>query len=275
MVNHLDLSQELAIAIGAARAVAPGILAARAAGVRVERKDEDEPVTAADRAANATLVTTIGAAFPADAILSEEEADDGSRFSRDRVWMIDPIDGTKDFIAGRSGFATMIGLVIGDRPALGVVYQPDCDRLYYATRGGGCYVVEAGGAPERLAVSDVADLDRVRMVVSASHRDAVIDEVKQRIGCEDEESLGSVGLKLGLIARGRRDLYVNPQGHSKLWDVCAPEILLHEAGGKLTDRDGAPLDYRRTELRNLQGLIASNTILHDRVVARLASLWQR
>lgn len=274
MAQPPDLSRELAAAVAAARQVAPAILEARRLGVAVDRKHGDEPVTEADRAANAALVAAIGSAFPDDAILSEEAEDDGARFAKDRVWMIDPIDGTKDFIAGRPGFATMIGLVIGERPALGVVYQPDCDRLYYATRGAGAFVVEGGGAPERLAVSNVADLTAVRMVASASHRDAVIDEVKERIGCRDEENLGSVGLKLGLIARGLRDLYVNPQGHSKLWDACAPEALLVEAGGVLTDRLGKLLDYRRAELANTEGLIASNGVLHAAVIERLAPLWR-
>lgn len=273
MVNQIDLSRELAVAVAVARNVAPGILTARAAGVSVERKEGDEPVTEADRAANRVLVETLRAAFPDDAILSEEEPDDGSRFAKERVWMIDPIDGTKDFIAGRTGFATMIGLVIGARPVLGVVYQPDGERLYYATAGHGAFVVEGDAAAERLHVSTVADLTRVRMIASASHRDPIIDEVKQRIGCQDEENLGSVGLKLGIIARGRRDLYVNPLGHSKLWDACAPEIVLVEAGGRLTDRRGAQLDYRRRELANTEGLIASNGVLHDEVLARLAPLW--
>lgn len=275
MVKIIDLSRELALAVAAARAVAPGILAARAAGIEVDRKAGDEPVTEADRAANRALVETLRREFPHDAVLSEEAEDDGERNDRERIWMVDPIDGTKDFIAGRSGFATMIGLVVGQRPVLGVVYQPDCDRLYYAAAGQGSFVVENGGAPERLAVSKVAALDEVRMVVSASHRDPIIDEVKQRIGCHDEENLGSVGLKLGLIARGRRDLYVNPQGHSKLWDACAPEVLLTEAGGRLTDRTGKLLDYRRKELANTEGLLASNTILHDAVVERIAPLWRR
>jgi 3'(2'), 5'-bisphosphate nucleotidase len=86
---------------------------------------------------------------------------------------------------------------------------------------------------------------------------------------------GSVGLKLGLIARGERDLYVNPSGHSKLWDACGPEAILVEAGGRLSDAHGAPLDYRGPELGNVRGLIASNGHLHDEVVARLAVLFNR
>jgi 3'(2'), 5'-bisphosphate nucleotidase len=97
--------------------------------------------------------------------------------------------------------------------------------------------------------------------------------VRAQLGISDELNVGSVGLKLGLIARGERDLYVNAAGHSKLWDTCAPEVLLAEAGGRLTDTRGALLDYRGREVGNLRGLIASNGLLHDEVVARLANLF--
>jgi 3'(2'), 5'-bisphosphate nucleotidase len=111
------------------------------------------------------------------------------------------------------------------------------------------------------------------MVASKSHRTEAIDKVRAELGISDELNVGSVGLKLGLIAEGVRDLYVNPAGHSKLWDACGPEALLAEAGGRLTDLHGAPLDYRGRELGNVRGLIASNGVLHDEVVARLASLF--
>src|SRR5512140_2259159 len=117
-----------------------GALAHRMQSTRlaVDHKDGDEPVTEADRAANRLVVDGLRALCPGDAVLSEEAADDGSRRGAARVWMVDPIDGTKDFIRGESGYATMIGRIdadAGDRPALGVVYQPSLDRLYYATRG--------------------------------------------------------------------------------------------------------------------------------------------
>ncbi len=266
---ELDLAERLARQAGA------HILALQATGLSVEHKAGDEPVTGADREANTLIVDGLRAGFPHDGLLSEEAPDDGSRMSRERVWMIDPIDGTKDFIRGHDGFATMIGLLVGDRPALGVVYQPLGDRLYSAVAGEGAFMSEGGGAPVRLHVSDVRALDEVRMVASKSHRDEMIDRVRAELGVKDELNVGSVGLKLGLIARGTRDLYVNPSGHSKLWDACAPEAILVAAGGRLTDAYGAPLAYRGRELGNLRGLIASNTIIHDEVVARLAVLFPR
>ena len=147
------------------------------------------------------------------------------------------------------------------------------DKLYYATRGGGAFVVRHGGAPERLHTSDVRVASEIRMVASKSHRSETIDRVRAELGISDELNVGSVGLKLGLIAEGLRDLYVNPAGHSKLWDACGPEAILVEAGGRLTDLRGEPLDYRGRELGNTRGLIASNGVLHDEVVARLATLF--
>src|SRR5581483_4248503 len=233
------------------------ILALHATGLTVERKLGDEPVTRADREANQLIVDGLSARFGSDGLLSEEAPDDGSRLTAERVWMIDPLDGTKDFIRGHEGFATMIGLLIGERAALGQ----------------GAWLIEGGAAAERLHVSDVAELTAIRMVASKSHRDETIDHVRARLGITDELNVGSVGLKLGLIARGVRDLYVNPASHSKLWDACAPEAILAEAGGRLTDVHGELLGYRGRELGNVRGLIASNGVVHDEVVAKLASLF--
>jgi 3'(2'), 5'-bisphosphate nucleotidase len=266
-------SPELDTAIDLARRAGERIRALHGIEIAVERKHDDSPVTQADREANTLIVGGLAAAFPGDGILSEEAPDDGSRLTRPRVWMIDPLDGTKDFIRGREGFAVMIGLLDGVKPALGVVYQPIGDALYWATRGGGAFRQIAGGAPVRLAVSRVSDPADIRMVASKSHRTAAIDQVRAELGISDELNVGSVGLKLGLIAAGERDLYVNPAGHSKLWDACAPEALLTEAGGRLTDLHGDPLDYRGHELGNVRGLIASNGVLHDQVVRRLAALF--
>jgi 3'(2'), 5'-bisphosphate nucleotidase len=270
----VKLSRELEVARNLARQAGAHARALQGAGLRVDLKAGDEPVTAADREASAMIVDGLRAAFPDDAILSEEAVDerDRSRFDKPRVWMIDPIDGTKDFIRGEGGFATMVGLVVGRDVALGVVYQPALDRTYWAVAGEGAWVDGEAG-PTRLQVSTVSDMASLRMVASKSHRDETIDRVREVLGISDEMNVGSVGLKLTLIARGERDIYVNPQGHSKLWDACAPQIILTEAGGRLTDALGNAIDYRAEDLRLTRGLIATNALLHDAVVARLASLF--
>jgi 3'(2'), 5'-bisphosphate nucleotidase len=271
----VSFDHELAVATRLARQAGERIRALHRSGLAVDKKDDDSPVTEADRAADAIIRGGLTGEFPGDGLLSEETPDDGSRFRHERVWMIDPLDGTKDFVRGQSGFSVMIGLLLGDTPALGVVFQPIGDKLYQAARGQGAWLSVDGGAAVQLHVSAITDTTEIRMVASKSHRTKTIDQVREKLGINDELNIGSVGLKLGLIAEGERDLYVNPAGHSKLWDACAPEAILTEAGGKLTDAHGRPLRYRGQELGNRRGLIASNGHVHAAVVARLAELFPR
>ncbi len=185
--------------------------------------------------------------------------------------MIDPIDGTKDFIAGRPGYAVMIGLLQDAVPTLGVVYQPIGDRLWWAVRGVGAFCEIGGGAAVPLHVSQVAQLADARMVSSASVREPVVDQVRQGAGIQDDVQIGSVGIKLSLLAAGERDLYINPAGRTKLWDTAAPEVILHTAGGRLTDLYGRPLRYDG-ELGHVDGLVASNGVLHEQALQQLQSL---
>jgi 3'(2'), 5'-bisphosphate nucleotidase len=266
------LGEELALARELARRAGALVAGLQTIDLLVEHKPGDEPVTAADRRASELIVSGLHAAFPEDAILSEEAPDDLVRLSRRRVWMIDPIDGTRDFIRGEDGYAVMLGLLVEDQPSLGVVYQPRGDRLYGAVHGQGAFL-EAGGTVSPLRVSTIGDPTQLRMVASKSHRDEIITRVRERLGITDEINVGSVGLKLGLIARGERELYVNPSGHSKRWDTLGPQVILHEAGGCLTDARGRAIDYRSEELANKDGLIASNGHLHEQIVERLAPLF--
>jgi 3'(2'), 5'-bisphosphate nucleotidase len=271
-----SFERELGVAEALAREA--GALALRYFGTEltVHSKVGNEPVTRADREASDLIVRGLGAAFPVDVIISEEAADDRRRLEPDRrVWYVDPIDGTRDFIRGRQGFAVMIGLAVGGVPRLGVVYQPPTDRLFRAAAGEGSWLVAAGAPPRRLRCAPTTDLGALRLVASRSHRTAEIDAVKSALGIDDEMNVGSVGLKLGLIAQGERDLYVNPSSKSSAWDTCAPEVLLVEAGGRITDLDGSPLRYDAPALKNERGLLASNGIVHDQLVEKLMPLFRR
>lgn len=266
---------ELAVVEGLCRRAGELVRGYFGSGIPVEQKPGEGPVTRADREASELIVAGLRAEFPADGILSEEAPDDGSRRLAPRVWMVDPVDGTSDFVRGREGFAVMVGLLVGAEPTLGVVLQPTTGLLYRAVRGQGAERVDAAGEAGPLAVSTVDDLAEVRLVASLSHRSHDIDRVRAALGVRDELNLGSIGLKLGLIARGERDLYVNPDSHSSLWDTLGPEVILVEAGGRLSDLFGAPIDYRSPSLRHRRGLVASNGRLHPRVIARLGPLFSR
>ncbi len=268
-------TQELEVARGLARQAGKLILGYHHTGIAVDRKAGDEPVTRADREASELILAGLARAFPGDILISEEAPDDPRRLGRDkRVWFVDPLDGTRDFIRGLNGFAVMIGLCVEARPHLGVVYQPVGDRLFLGARGHGATLVDSGGT-RALHCSDVSDPEAIRLVSSASHRSDKIDQVKSALGIQNELQIGSVGLKLGLIALGERELYVNPSSKSKAWDTCAPEALIQEAGGRITDLWGDPLRYDLPELGNVRGLLATNGLVHDAVMARLASLFPR
>jgi 3'(2'), 5'-bisphosphate nucleotidase len=264
------LGQELIRALELARAAGDLVRRLQGGELGVEMKPGDEPVSVADRRASELIVAGLTASFPGDPVISEELPPAPGAFGAPRLWLVDPIDGTKDFIRGEDGYSVMIGLVSGGRPALGVVHQPAADRTFYATPDGAW--VARGGAASPLAVSPIASAGEARLVVSRSHRSPDIDRVKERLGIGDEENVGSVGVKLCLIAMGVRDLYVNPQAKTKAWDTCAPEAILTRAGGRLTDLLGAPIEYHG-DLAHRRGLVASNGRVHDEVVQRLAPLF--
>jgi 3'(2'), 5'-bisphosphate nucleotidase len=265
------LGRELVRAIELARIAGTEAVRLRDGTLTVEMKPGDEPVTAADRRANELIVEGLAAAFPDDPIISEELPSTAAMLDAPRLWLVDPIDGTKDFIRGGDGFAVMIGLVVGGVPVLGVVHQPTLDRTFFATPDGGAHVA-TGETLEKLAVSAVAVAGDARLVASASHRSADIDRVKAELGIDNELNIGSVGVKLCLIAGGSRDLYVNPSAKTKAWDTCAPEAILAGAGGRLSDLFGGAIDYR-TELHHRRGLVGSNGHVHAEVVSRLGPLF--
>ncbi|HTR49495.1 MAG TPA: 3'(2'),5'-bisphosphate nucleotidase CysQ [Kofleriaceae bacterium] len=263
------LQTELETARELARQAGLEVMRMQRGELDIEMKPGDEPVTVADKRASKLIVAGLGAAFPADAIISEELPPAPGSLASRRLWLVDPIDGTKDFIRGEGGYSVMIGLVVAGRPALGVVYQPVPDRMFYATPDGAW--VDHAGERRELGVSAVRDVSQLRLVASKSHRSEKLDEVKQALGIANEENVGSVGVKLCLIAAGEKDLYVNPWPKTKPWDTCAPEAILVRAGGRLTDVRGAAMDY--TQLGSPHGLVASNGLVHDEIVAKLGPLF--
>ena len=212
-------------------------------------------MTAADHAANAVIVDLLRGAFPDDAVLSEESADSADRLRARRVWIVDPLDGTKEFLAQNGEFAVMIGLAVDGRAVLGVVHQPAGDLLLYAAEGGGTWREDAGAPPVRLRCTD-ADPRALRLVGSRSHPDALLVRIQQALGITDVRPSGSVGVQCGLIVRGERDLYVHPVPYLSEWDTCAPEVLVREAGGFVGDCTGAPLRYNKPVPRQPHGIVA-------------------
>lgn len=271
------LEREIEIATRLARLAGETILRHYEAGFVPEQKigtdDFSEPVTIADREASRIIVDGLAAEFPDDGILSEEEKDDAAqRLASGRVWIIDPIDGTAGYIAHDGDFAVHIGLAEAGRPIAGVVFLPFHDVLSYAVAGGGAFSVTTGGEPVRLRTSDRRDLGKITMAVSRHHRSPRMTKIIEQFGSPQVVSRGSVGLKVGLITEQLCDVYVSPGGRTKLWDTCAPQVILEEAGGRFTDLFGMELRYDKADLQNRNGLLATNGAVHDAAVERLAPL---
>lgn len=229
-----------------------------------------EPVTAADREASSIIVEGLARHFPDDGILSEEEADKlEERLSRKRVWFIDPIDGTSGFIKKDGDFAVQIGLAENGAAVLGVVFMPARNVLYYASKGSGSFAIKNGGPPIKLEVSDKTNFRDIDLAVSRDHRSPKMSQIVRDFGLRKEVERGSVGVKIGMIAEQICDLYIHLSPRTKFWDTCGPEVILGEAGGRLTDLFGKAMRYDLGNVQNLNGILASNGAVHESAVATL------
>ncbi len=256
-------AREIATAQEAARAA--GDVIVRCAGGSRERwqKGEDSPVTHADLEANEAIVSRLRAAFPDDAILSEETADSPERSGCERIWIVDPLDGTKEFIEGIPEYAVSIALAVGGDPAVGVVYQPQTRACFWAAQGCGAWLCD-----QRLRVSDADELAKSVMLSSRTEMSrGQLDEFRD---CFAEiRPIGSVALKLAFTAAGRGDLWLSMAPKSE-WDVCAGHLLVREAGGVFLTFDDGERRYNQRDVL-LQPLMAAGPAV---LVEALRARWR-
>ncbi len=267
---------EIQVATELARAAGAVLLEHYNSPFLVEQKinalDEIEEVTAADREANELIVTRLQKEFPDDGILAEESTDSEHRLGKDRVWLIDPMDGTKNFIARDGDYAVQIGLAVRGESILGAVYQPVRGVLYRAARGGGAWIEQEDEPAARMFVSSQTKPSEMVLASSRSHRSPRMERVVNAFGFKNEMRRGSVGVKIGLIAEQQADLYLHLSPSTKQWDTCGPEAILAEAGGRLTDLFGQPLRYNGLRIDNRNGIVATNGAAHEMVIRNLAPL---
>jgi 3'(2'), 5'-bisphosphate nucleotidase len=268
------LQTELETAISLAHEAGRTILDYYAREIIAEEKfgadNFSEPVTAADRASSQIIVKGLTEAFPEDYVLSEEEVDvPHDRIGNRRVWITDPIDGTWGFLKKDGDFAVQIGLAIEGEPSVGVVYLPAHGRLYYGSKGEGSFVVDGNNDPVRLLASSNTDFSAMSLAVSRNHRSRNITRIVREFGLKREIQRGSVGLKVGLVAEAICDLYIHLSPRTKFWDTCGPQIILEEAGGRLTDLFGETIHYGISDVQNHGGIVASNGAAHDAIITKL------
>jgi len=245
--------------------------------IGIREKSKDDPVTAADMAANQIITQTLKNIFPDHAIFTEEEPETWDKTGYEWVWMIDPLDGTRDFIKANGEFVTMVGLTHFGEPAIGVVIEPATGLELYACKGLGAYknLPSQGDKTSKLKVSDATDLKHLRIAVSRSHRDPKTDKFIELLVVQDEISSGSVGRKVAMVISGEADIYVHPARGTKLWDTCACEVIVSEAGGVLLSGTGEPISYIRPsgDVENHYGLLVCPTSILDKVIWASRKEW--
>ena len=245
--------------------------------IGIREKAKDDPVTAADIAANEIITQKLKSLLPEHAILTEEEPDTWDKTGSEWVWMIDPLDGTRDFIKANGEFVTMVGLTHFGEPTIGVVIEPATGLELYACKGLGAYksFLPQGDKPVRVKMSDITDLKHLRIAVSRSHRDSKVDRLIKLLAIQDEISSGSVGRKLAIVINGEADIYMHPARGTKLWDTCACEVIASEAGGVLLSGTGEPISYVRPsgDVENHYGLLVCPTNIMEKVIWASRKVW--
>lgn len=245
--------------------------------IGIREKGKDDPVTAADMAANEIITQKLKSLLPEHAIFTEEEPDTWDKTGFEWVWMIDPLDGTRDFIKANGEFVTMVGLTHFGEPTIGVVIEPTTGLELYACKGLGAYKswLSKGDKPLRLGISDTTNMKHLRLAVSRSHRDSKVDEFIQLLDVQDEISSGSVGRKVAMVISGKADIYVHPARGTKLWDTCACEVIVSEAGGVLLSGTGEQISYLRPsgDVENHYGLLVCPTNISDKVIWASRKVW--
>ena len=239
----------------------------RSSSLHTVEKRPGDPVTEADHAANRAILAVLGRRRAEDAVLSEESPPPPARTRGGRLWVVDPLDGTREFIDGIDEFAVMVGLAEDGAAVLGAVYVPGGGVLYTGLAAGGAWAARcdpAGdsgtmvvGGFERLAVGTARE-GRTRLVRSRSHPDAVLRAIERELPGAVGIPSGSVGVKCARIAERQADLDVHPVPYLKEWDTCAPEAILSGAGGRVSDCAGRPLAYGKEDPHQPRGILAGD-----------------
>ena len=262
------LARELATASSLARAAGDAVMALYPS---TNGADRAELAVAAARAALEVIVDGLGSVFPADAVLSPSSKDSEQRLERDRVWIVNALDGSNGFVQENGEFTVMVGLAIKNEPVVGAVFLPAQDVLLSASRGRGAWIERQGDKVR--VVARPAPGGSPRLVRASTQADGLITALEEVLGVTDRQDCGSVGVKCALVATSQRDLYVHPGTHLGEWDTCAPEIVLREAGGQVVDCLGDSLRYNKRDPQQPNGVVAAAPWLVENVIGRIRRVY--
>ena len=234
----------------------------------VKKKEDNSPITKADLESNKILRSTLEpSGIP---ILSEEDVDDKTRLDSEKVWIVDPLDGTQDFVNKTGEFTILVGLVENHIPVMGLVYLPIKKILYLAERemGAFCYDLQKW---EQISVREVIDLKNCLALVSRHHLSGKEKEILDHLEITNTSTIGST-LKVMEISSGRADIYLTTTNKMSQWDTCASNCIISEAGGRMTDISGNELFYNTEAVKHENGLLVTNGFVHEKAVSKITKL---
>jgi 3'(2'), 5'-bisphosphate nucleotidase len=268
----MSFERELQTALEAAHAAGAAILEDYASLTAVANAPASIS-TATDRRSQELILQRLHADFPDDALCAEEATPTAltAASTGERLWVVDPIDGTRGFAMKNGEFSVMIGLIENGCLAVGVVLEPVQQRVTYATAGGGCWSRSGDAAPIRCRVSGESDPRQATLVQSHS-KSGQPNRAVQAVSPARVVEMYSAGVKLALVARGEVDQYINTYPNFHDWDICAGHLLVAEAGGTVTTLAGKPIVYCLPGHAQRGGLLASNGKLHEEVVRLLKAV---
>lgn len=253
----MNLTKELEVAIEAVKKVRQVILDIYYSNdLGVEIKSDNSPVTKADKAADEIIRHFLFSQFPNYALLTEESVDDKNRLDNDYVWIVDPIDGTKDFVAHNDEFTVNIGLSYKHKAVLGVILLPVTGEIFYASKGSGAYYLNDENKV-RIHVNNKTN--NLTTLVSRFHTNEIEQNMikKHSDVIKHQRTVGAT-IKGCLIAKGEAEMSYRFSSNTKEWDTCAMQAIVEEAGGFILKFDGTPIVYNREDVYNHDGYVICN-----------------
>ena len=270
-MNNIPISDkipELDIAIKAAIEAGNEIIEIYKKDFDTFIKKDDSPITEADLRSNEIIKKSLSKTkYP---ILSEEDKDDQNRILEKIIWIIDPLDGTSDFIDRTGEFTVMISLIENKKPILGVIAWPTEKILFIAQKNCGAFRY-SNDKWDKISVTKIENLSKCRTIGSRHHLSDKEKEFIKKIGIKDFSSIGS-SLKVGKISSGEAEVYITTTDKMKEWDTAASYCIITEAGGKMTDMLGNELTYNNKNVYHQNGILVTNGFIHNKIVNEFKKL---
>jgi len=264
----LDRIPELDIAIKAAKEAGDAILEIYQRDFDTHTKKDNSPITEGDLKSNEIIKKILSETE--HMILSEEEDDDLSRLSENMIWIVDPLDGTSDFIDKTGEFTIMIALIKNKKPILGVIGWPTEKTFFVAQKGSGAFRY-SNNEWHKISVTSISELSKCRTVGSRHHLSDREKSFIKKLGIEDFTSIGS-SLKVGKISSGEAEVYITTTNKMKEWDSAASYCIIFEAGGKMTDMLGNDITYNNKNVFHQNGILVTNGLIHNKIVEEFKKL---